>query len=212
MPPLRLGHRGARASSDFAENTLESFQLCLDHGCDGFEFDVRRSSDGIAVICHDPEVRGLTIARTSASELHLPTLDQVLAKFSSRAFLDIELKVSGLESNTVRALHSSPPAQGFVVSSFDPEILRAVRRLNPSIPLGFLYDEARRSPNFDLVPEWIIPHVSLVTPDVISDFKARGIKVMSWTVNRPEEMERLRDWGIDALISDDTILLAQIIR
>ena len=47
MRPLLLGHRGARATRHVPENTLASFELCLEHGCDGFEFDIRRSSDGV---------------------------------------------------------------------------------------------------------------------------------------------------------------------
>ena len=50
-----LGHRGARAVRQIPENTLASFELCLQHGCDGFEFDVRLSADGQAVICHDAD-------------------------------------------------------------------------------------------------------------------------------------------------------------
>src|SRR4030081_701057 len=100
--PLLLGHRGARVFRQIPENTLASFELCLQHGCDGFEFDVRQSADGHAVVCHDPVVRGMEIARTRAAILGLPTLDEVLRTFSARVFLDIELKVSGMESETIR--------------------------------------------------------------------------------------------------------------
>ncbi len=37
--PLLLGHRGAKSYAP--ENTIEAFELALQHGCDGFEFDVR---------------------------------------------------------------------------------------------------------------------------------------------------------------------------
>src|SRR6195256_638969 len=95
--PLLLGHRGARASRQIPENSLASFELCLQHGCDGFEFDVRRSADGQAVICHDATVGGVGIANTASKALPLPTLGDVLQQFAHRAFLDIELKVAGLE-------------------------------------------------------------------------------------------------------------------
>src|SRR5271154_4476304 len=116
--PLLLGHRGARASQRIPENTLESFELCMEHGCDGFEFDVRRSADGVAVICHDRTIRGLQIDSTPAKQLTLPTLGDVLQRFSTRAFLDIELKVEGLENQLMAALGAYPPRKGFVVSSF----------------------------------------------------------------------------------------------
>src|SRR5271167_3343491 len=101
---LLLGHRGARASREIPENTLASFELCLQHRCDGFEFDVRLSADGQAVICHDATVGGISIAKTAAKNLPLPTLEEVLRTFAYRAFLDIELKVAGLEKAVLAEL------------------------------------------------------------------------------------------------------------
>src|ERR1700690_1587014 len=118
--PLLLGHRGARASHHIPENTLESFELCLQHGGDGFEFDVRCSADGFAVISHDPVTIGQEVARTTALQLDLPALEDVLRHFAQRAFLDIELKVPGLESRLLSALRAHPPLKGYVVSSFLP--------------------------------------------------------------------------------------------
>ena len=130
MPPLLLGHRGARASRHIPENTMASFELCLQHGCDGFEFDVRRSADGDAVICHDPVARGMEVAKTPTAALALPKLEDVLRKFSSCAFLDIELKVGGLERRIVALSRQAPPPRGYVVSSFLPEVLTSLRSLD----------------------------------------------------------------------------------
>ena len=128
--PLLLGHRGARASRQIPENTLASFELCLQHGCDGFEFDVRRSRDGQAVICHDATVGGIPIANTVATSLALPTLEDVLRQFAHRAFLDIELKVAGLEAQTLTLLRTYPTLKGYVVSCFLPEVLTAIHELD----------------------------------------------------------------------------------
>src|ERR1017187_5379557 len=108
MPPLLLGHRGARTVRRIPENTLASFELCLQHGCDGFEFDVRLSADGQAVICHDATIGGMKIANTASKSLALPTLEDVLEQFADRAFLDIELKVAGLESHVLAELRKHP--------------------------------------------------------------------------------------------------------
>src|SRR5271154_7450917 len=116
--PLLLGHRGARAFRRIPENTLASFELCLQHGCDGFEFDVRLSSDGQAVICHDRSIGRMKIETSPAKSLSLPVLNDVLGQFAHRAFLDIELKVAGLESQTLADLRRHPPQKGYVVSSF----------------------------------------------------------------------------------------------
>src|SRR5580693_1209058 len=103
--PLLLGHRGARATKAVSENTLPSFDLALEHGCDGFEFDVRRTSDGRGLICHDPKVGKLNVCDVTSSQLpNCPLLEDVLGKYSHRSFLDIELKVRGLETTILAAL------------------------------------------------------------------------------------------------------------
>ena len=232
--PLLLGHRGARASRHIPENTLASFELCLQHGCDGFEFDVRRSTDDEAVICHDPKHKGLEIAKTPAKILALPTLEDVLQAFSFRAFLDIELKVPGVEQQTIAALRKHPPQKGYVVSSFLPDALTAIHALDASVPLGLLCERrdqlgmGRRLPPpvwqravppggapgspSALSLTWIIPRSNVIDQALVEELHASGKKVMAWTVNRAEKMRQLSDWGADAIISDETELLAPVVR
>ena len=213
MTPLLLGHRGARASRQLLENTLASFGLCLRHGCDGFEFDVRLSADGVAVICHDPVSSGLEVEKTPANMLALPTLVEVLQQFALRAFLDIELKVTGLERPTLAAIRKHPPQKGYVVSSFLPEVLEEIRRLDPAIPLGFLCELPDQLKGWRQSPaEWVIPQLKLADQQLIDEVHAAGKKVMVWTVNLPEEMQGMANIGADAVISDDTGLMIETLR
>lgn len=210
MRPLLLGHRGSRASRHLHENTLSSFELCLQHGCDGFEFDVRLSADNIAVICHDPVTGGLQIAKTPASILALPMLGQTLHQFCARAFLDIELKVVGIEHELLFALRNHPLQKGIVVSSFLPDALAAVNVLDPSIPLGLLCEDATQLASWhNSHAVWIAPHHSLVDQKLVNQVHASGKKIMVWTVNVADEMRQLAAWGVDGIISDDTELLVR---
>ena len=109
------------ARSLFPENTVASFDLALASGCDGFEFDVRLTADGHAVVCHHERIGGLEIACSSAQQLGLPLLREILTRYQRSAFLDIELKVPGLETITADLLREFTPARGFVVSSFLPK-------------------------------------------------------------------------------------------
>jgi glycerophosphoryl diester phosphodiesterase len=209
--PSLLGHRGARARKSIPENTMASFDQALADGCDGFEFDVRLTADGVAVICHDAYIDGVEIAIASAQDLRkLPRLEDILARYHDRAFLDIELKVAGLETHISELSREYPPRCGFVVSSFLPEVLRVVHHEPAKIPLGLIcetHDELRVWS--ELSVEYVIPHRKLIDSALVSRLKAAMKKILVWTVNDPGEMLHLGELGVDGIISDDTRLLCR---
>jgi glycerophosphoryl diester phosphodiesterase len=207
--PLLLGHRGARGFKSIPENTLASFDHALADGCDGFEFDVRLTADGQAVVYHDPKVGRLEIAHATAQQLSsLPRLQDVLTRYKE-AFLDIELKVSGLERIVIGALRECKPRR-FVVSSFLSEVLTTLRAADASIPLGLLCETKTELHNWQKIPiEYVIPHYRLVDPLLIRQMKDAGKKILVWTVNLPAEMQRFTGYGVDGVISDDTSLLCR---
>jgi glycerophosphoryl diester phosphodiesterase len=210
--PLLLGHRGARANRAVPENTFASFDLALAHGCDGFEFDVRRTADGRALICHDPEIHDIEIARAGPAELaDLTQLDQVLARYHASAFLDIELKVAGLEPTLLHSLRSHPPLRGYVVSSFLPEVLLTLRRLDNHVPLGLLCETQPQLAAWPRLPvQYMLPHYTLMDIDICAALRREKRKVFTWTVNRRESMLQFQEMGVDGIISDDTEALAEL--
>jgi glycerophosphoryl diester phosphodiesterase len=212
--PLLLGHRGARASKTIPENTFASFDQALAEGCDGFEFDVRLTADGKAVVCHDPRAGGVEIASALADQCSgLPRLEDVLARYGERAFLDIELKVLGLEQALVRALKRNWPNRGLIVSSFLPDVLRIMRAEESAIALGLICEKRTELIRWTQLPvEYVIPERKLMTLPLVEELKAAGKKILVWTINTRVEMERLRDWGVDGIISDDSALLARTLR
>jgi glycerophosphoryl diester phosphodiesterase len=211
--PLLLGHRGARAFRHIPENTLPSFELCLQHGCDGFEFDVRLSGDGQAVICHDAISGGIRIETSTSKTLRLPTLKQVLEQFASLAFLDIELKVAGLERQALSELGKHPPQKGYIISSFLPSLLTAIHDLDPSVPLGYLCETQGQLRGWREFPaEWIVPRCDLVSQELVHQIHDAGKKAMIWTVNSAASMKEFAEWGVDAIISDQTQLLVSSVR
>jgi glycerophosphoryl diester phosphodiesterase len=210
IPPLLLGHRGARAEKSVPENTLASFDLALAQGCDGFEFDVRLTADRQAVVCHDATVDGLRIADSSAEMLALPQLDDVLARYQRTAFLDIELKVSGLETIATDLLRRHAPSRGFVVSSFLPDVLRAMHDLDATIPLGLICETCEELGRWPKLPVgYVIPHRKLATKRLIDEVKATGKKIFVWTVNATVDMRRFSKWEVDGIISDHPKRLAR---
>ncbi len=204
--PLLLGHRGARAVKSIRENTIESFDRALADGCDGFEFDVRLTGDGKAVIWHDADIDGIDIATTAAAQLpQLARLEDVLARYQERSFLDIELKVGGLEEIVVVLLDKFPPRKGFVVSSFLPEVVQAVDARNAGIRLGLICETKAELKRWRELPvEYVIPRYDLLSRELVDELKSAGKKILVWTVNDAADMGRLRDWGVDGIISDET--------
>ncbi len=86
---------------------MEAFDLALKHGCDGFEFDVRYTSDAHTVLCHDPYLNGLEVVRTSYDDLcrsvpprplaELRSSHAVSSAVSSAAMLSPEPRLPSLE-------------------------------------------------------------------------------------------------------------------
>ncbi|MGZ4878667.1 MAG: glycerophosphodiester phosphodiesterase, partial [Candidatus Angelobacter sp.] len=64
---LLLGHRGARLYAP--ENTITAFDLSLDHGVDGFEFDVRCTRGRRSIVCHDPRLNRLVVRKHTFRQL-----------------------------------------------------------------------------------------------------------------------------------------------
>lgn len=211
-PALLLGHRGARSTRSIPENSLASFDLALEHGCDGFEFDVRQTGDGRCVICHDPEIQGIEIARVGARDLvDLPVLEQVLARYRDRAFLDIEIKVPGIENAVIQCLRTHPPLRGYFLSSFLPEVLLKLRELDADLPLGLICETKAQLAAWDRLPvQFVIPHYTLTDIHVCDAVHAAGRKLFTWTVNRQEQMLRFKGMGVDGIISDDTEMLGKL--
>jgi glycerophosphoryl diester phosphodiesterase len=138
----------------------------------------------------------------------LPQLQDVLTRYHDRAFLDIELKVSGLERIAITLLRDHPPRRGFVVSSFLPEVLRATHVLDASIPLGLICETKAELRSWsDLAIDYLIPHYKLLDSALVSEIRAADKKILVWTVNTPADMKRFALLGVDGIISDNTSLL-----
>jgi glycerophosphoryl diester phosphodiesterase len=209
--PLLLGHRGVRLSTGIPENTFAAFDLALQHGCGGFEFDVRLAACGTAVVCHDPKVGKSTVSRTQASQLpQLPRLNQVLQRYGDRAFLDIELKVEDLESKVLTALREYPPQRGYVVSSFLPEVVMEMEARSASPFIGIICENPSQLARWpDLPVDYVIVHHSVVDERLVQNIRRAGLRILVWTVNDGESMLRFANWGVDGIISDETELLVR---
>src|SRR5258708_11912343 len=216
---LLLGHRGARRHAP--ENTLPAFDLALEQNAAGFEFDVRRTGDHRTILCHDSRLNRLSISGHTLRQLQdsgppgcvAPTLDEVLRRYSSSAFLNIELKVKGLEEAVRDGLRRFPPQRGHFISSFLPGVVRRLHLLDPTLILGTLSDsrfQLRRWPS--LPTRYVVPNYRLLSRKLVEEIHAAGKTVVTSTVNEPKNMLRAAEMGVDGIISDDPALLVETLR
>ena len=214
---LLLGHRGARLYAP--ENTIPAFDLSLKHGADGFEFDVRGTRGKQSIICHDPRLNRLVIRRHTFKQLQAsfapgeelpPSLEDVLDRYARSAFLNIEVKVRGMEHLVARAVKRVRPQRGYFISSFLPSVVRNLHSIDTSLVLGALAQTRWQLRRWRILPAtYVVPHYRLLTPRLIEKLHAAGKTVITWTVNDPRKMLQAAAMGVDGIISDDTKLLVE---
>jgi glycerophosphoryl diester phosphodiesterase len=206
---LRLAHRGDWRRAP--ENTVPAFLSALRvAACDGLEFDVRLSADGVPVLLHDETLERVQgrpepvneVKATALEDLGVPSLAEVLAAVPHRAFLDVELK--GRHDRAVvevLAAGRGPGLVNAVVSSFQTSTLERVAGLVPSWPRWL---NAR-----DLEPETIAIATDLecqaisvewhaIDPGALARARAAGLDVAAWTVRRRATADRMARLGLVA--------------
>ena len=239
MPAMYIvGHRGIAGLAP--ENSLASFREAIRIGVDWLEFDVRFTSDGYPVVMHDGSLkrtsngRGMLRSRSLAelrkldcgswygerwSGERIPTLEEVL-KLGSKVRLNVEVKARCAPAkHAAQAVWSRIQDAGLedrtLISSFDLNVLRAVRDMDASAALGFpwqigLRDPVRRA--LALKCRMMLFEVSSLSEKKVRRCREEGLEVWVYTVNDLEEMRRVLDLGIDALITDRPDLLVGLLR
>jgi glycerophosphoryl diester phosphodiesterase len=223
-----IAHRGANREKP--ENTLAAFQRALDLGADGVELDVHCTTDGEVVVHHDavpraapaePSLVGRPIAALTTAELAtfrladgaaIPTLDDVAQLLRARAALYCELKGAGTAEPSLKVLrrHGGPSA----VHAFDHRLVAAAAQFAPEIPRGVLevsrhLDPAASPQSVGARDLWQL--VEYVDEALVRSVHAAGCRVIAWTANTPEAIERLASWGVDGLCTDDVALARQVL-
>jgi glycerophosphoryl diester phosphodiesterase len=197
---LIFGHRGSPRR--FRENTIESFEGALREGADGFETDLRRLSDGTAVLFHDDEVNGRAVESLSSQDLPRAQRVRDLFRFAGRVTMVLEVKRGEWVDALLEEIGSW---QKIVVASFDHSLIAELARRKVHFPLGLtiagviadLPEYARR-----VGAHWCFPDYHYVDAELVSALHEAGIDVVPWTPNRPPDWQRLLEIGCDGVITD----------
>lgn len=219
---LVIGHRGAMGHE--TENTLASIQKAMDLGVDMIEIDVFKIKSGEIVVFHDDTVDRLTNGPGNIEDYNIinlkklivdgghkiPMLQDVLKLIDNKVALNIELKGPGtadrvnfIMNNYIEQNNWSP--DNFLISSFNWDELREMREYNPTVAIAVLTED---NP-LDAIPVAkelnavaINPYFKRLDMEVADEIRDAGFKIYTWTVNEPQDIEAMKQIGVDGIITN----------
>ena len=90
--------------------------------------------------------------------------------------------------------------------SFDKRALQATRQQAPELPLGLLVEDPepfqKHLQELGFVPALYGPEFPLVDAQLMAEVRARGMRIVPWTVNEIDDMRRLLALGVDGITTD----------
>lgn len=230
--PRWIAHRGAGKLAP--ENTLTAFRLGAAQGFRMFECDVKLSRDGQPFLLHDAQLNRTTsgqgpagdwawaeLSQLDAGSWHGPTfagepllhLDALAAWLQAEGLLvNLEIKPSpGRERETgevvARAAARLWAGRGVppLLSSFNPEALKAAQEAAPDLPRALLLEHwLAEGPALALSLGCValVVHHQQLDAERIAAGHAAGLRVLTYTVNEADRAEALWTAGLDGLITD----------
>jgi len=227
LPGYAYAHRGLH-DERVPENSLPAFAAAMELGL-GVECDIRKSSDGRAIVFHDAELDRLTgrsgplVARTvgeltritlGQTQATIPTLNDTLDLIAGKVPLLLELKTDRNRpvSPLCRAVRRD--LEGYVglvgVMSFDPRVPQWFAHKLPGIARGLVMtEEGARTllARFRLrrmIGQSRAQFVALDVRDLPSSIAARcarrAMPLASWTVRSAAQLETALEAGCAPII------------
>lgn len=220
---IKIGHRGACGYEP--ENTLKSFQKALGFKVDMIELDVQTCKTGELVVIHDAKVnrttngkgyvKDLTLSELKSLEAGLgekiPTLEEVLDLIDKRVRVNIELKGVGAAKPVVKLIKQYVKKNGwtadhFLISSFNHQKLLEFHKLLPAVKIGVLF---KKIPNdftefsrLNLKAFSVNLSLDYINQKFVNTAQQKGLKVFVYTVNEYNDIERMKNLGVDGIFSN----------
>ena len=213
--PWIIGHRGVAAEE--TENTLASLLLAVRQRADMIELDVQMAGDGDLVVFHDWDLERLAgrpeVVEESPADLLrgfmpvMPTLRQVLDELPETMPLNVEIKRKSADpSELARRLGATLGARPrILVSSFDWEVLAAVRSELPSLAIGPLAHDSTDG-LLDVASDldsWSVHcHHEIADDELLDEARRAERPVLVYTVNEDESVRELFRRGVSGVFTD----------
>lgn len=205
------------------ENTLQSFEKAIEQQVDMIELDVYTLKSGETVVIHDDRVDRTTDGEgyvwdftyedlrklDAGGGQQIPTLLEVLGKVNRKSAVNIELKGTATArpvSDIIRKCTSEGwDSEDFLVSSFNHHELLDFQQQIPEVKIGALilaiplnYAQFAE----ELGASSVNPGIEFVNKEFVEDAHRRGLEVNVWTVNHPDDMERIAALGVDGIFTN----------
>ena len=228
-----IAHRGAWKEFGLPENSIASLNKAIEMGAYGSEFDVRRTKDGILVICHDPTYYGDTIELTNYSDLNknklsngeeLPTLVDYFKNgtpSNSKTLLICEIKQSitdkNLDKTVTQEVMSLVQNMGIskkvIFISFRFEILEWIKQFDHNAIVLYLEGDkdnnAIAAANFNGINYHFDNYMQ--KHDISKEAIQKGLMVGSWTVNDENILKDLISLNVEYITTNYPSHFLQII-
>lgn len=226
-----VAHRGAFKNNAGSENSLTSLKDAIRIGCEGSEFDVWLSSDGIPVLSHDPHIGGKTVEETPLAELQtielkngdrVPTFEEYIKEgmTQNRTRLVLELKPSkkgrGMElTQACYNLVRKYQCQAWMLYiSFDYNICKKLVELDPFAKVAYLNGE--KSPaELKADKIWGLDYAMKVIDkdiSILQTARKAGVTTNIWTVNEPAKMDEYLKAGVDYITTNEPEILLEKVK
>ncbi len=151
---------------------------------------------------------------------YIPSLREVLDLVQDKISLNIELKYSKQRSlllvkKVLELVKEYDMSSRVILSSFSSEMLEMVSHVDDSIRCGYIFhSRAKKNTNshFSNCSLYSIhPYKGIVGKRLIQQAKDNSLKVLPWTVNSAKLMKKLIALGVDGIITNYPIKLANLL-
>jgi len=211
MRPQVIAHRGA--SGHAPENSASAFRRAVELGAEAVELDIHSTRDGVLLVHHDPDVRGIgrisELPATAFADYRLPDGQPIPTLASALALcegLDVWVEVKTLPPSRDRelfvTLDAGPTPVRYAVHSFDHRIIQRLGEARPELRRGVLL----ASYLLDTLPilrgvgaDTLWMDTNLIDAPLVELLHEDGAQLVGWTANDPREIARLVALGVDGI-------------
>ena len=226
--PLIITHRGDRKNG--IENTIDAIQLAINQGANAIETDIRQTGTGEIVVFHDFSLRRMFnrpgfLGKSSLAELqtvpyvnnindteyYIDTLDSFLDKFGKSYPINLDAKTIHFFdfkfADKITAIIRNHNLFDHVwISCFNPFLLQILKIKDKNIRTGYLFQRTTWiHTTYDLISytdAWH-PNHRVLTKGLVKKAQRNGKKIFVWTVNEDEIINKVLQFPIDGIITDN---------